>query len=127
LLGKLAGNWLRAALMAACTSRAAASMFRFRSNCIAIPVLPNWLEEVIWLIAAMRPNCRSSGVATADAIVCGSAPGNEAPTLITGKSMVGNEATGRKVNARIPDSSSAIASSEVPIGRRINGAEILIA
>ena len=28
-----AGNWPRAALMAACTSRAAASMSRFRSNC----------------------------------------------------------------------------------------------
>ena len=86
--------------MAACTSRAAASMFRFRSNCSATPVLPNWLEEVIWLIAAMRPNCRSSGVATADAIVCGSAPGNEAPTLITGKFIFGNEATGKKIECQ---------------------------
>ena len=74
----------------------------------------------------MRPNCLSSGVATADAMVCGSAPGNPAPTPITGKSTLGNEATGRKLNARIPDSSSAAANSDVPIGRRINGAEILI-
>ena len=29
---------------------------------------------------AMRPNCRSSGVATAEAIVSGLAPGSEAET-----------------------------------------------
>src|SRR5580704_16484391 len=74
----------------------------------------------------MRPNCRSNGVATADAMVCGSAPGKLAPTLITGKSIFGREATGRKLNARIPDSSSAAAISDVPIGRRINGPEMLI-
>ena len=113
--------------MAACTSRAAASIFRLRSNCNAIPVLPSWLEDVIWLIAAMRANCRSNGVATADAMVCGSAPGSDAPTLITGKSICGNEATGRKLNARVPESSNAAANRDVPMGRRMNGAEILIA
>src|SRR5215475_13600650 len=112
--------------MAACTSRAAASMLRLRSNCSTIPVFPSWLDEVIWLTPAMRPNCRSSGVATADAMVCGSAPGSEAPTLITGKSILGREATGRKLNARIPDSSSAAASSDVPIGLRIKGPEMFI-
>jgi hypothetical protein len=30
------------------------------------------------------------------------------------------------LKARIPDSSKAAASSDVPIGRRINGAEILM-
>src|SRR5215831_9453843 len=74
----------------------------------------------------MRPNCRSSGVATADAMVCGSAPGSPAPTLMTGKSIFGREATGRKLNARILESRSAAANSDVPIGLRINGAEILI-
>jgi hypothetical protein len=74
----------------------------------------------------MRPNWRSNGVATADAMVCGSAPGNPAPTPITGKSTLGSEATGRKVKARIPESSSAAASSDVPIGRRMNGAEMLM-
>jgi hypothetical protein len=59
-------------------------------------------------------------------MVCGSAPGKPAPTPITGKSTRGREATGRKLKARIPESSNAAASSEVPIGRRINGAEILI-
>src|SRR5277367_6101383 len=101
-------------------------MFRFRSNCSAIAVEPSWLDEVIVFTPEMRPNCRSSGVATAEAIVCGSAPGNDAPTLITGKSILGREATGRKLKARIPDISKAADSSDVPIGRRINGAEILI-
>src|SRR5258708_663072 len=101
-------------------------MSRFKSNRRTMLVEPKWLVEVIWLTAAMRPNCRSSGVATADAIVCGSAPGKPAPTLITGKSTLGREATGRKLNARIPESSNAAASNDVPIGRRINGAEILM-
>src|SRR6516225_4812457 len=59
-------------------------------------------------------------------MVCGSAPGSPAPTLITGKSIFGREATGRKLKARIPDNSSAAASSDVPIGLRIKGAEIFI-
>jgi hypothetical protein len=41
LPGKFAGSWLRAALMAACTSRAAASILRLRSNCKVMPVDPN--------------------------------------------------------------------------------------
>src|SRR5579862_5187517 len=76
---------------------------------------------------AMRPNCRSSGVATADAIVSGLAPGNPADTCMTGNSTCGSGATGRKLNARMPEISSAIASREVPIGRLMNGAEIFIA
>ena len=47
LPGRYDGNWLRAALIAACTSRAAASMLRFRSNCKTMPVEPSWLIEVI--------------------------------------------------------------------------------
>ena len=43
---------------------------------------PNWLDDVIWFMPAMRPNCRSSGVATADAMVCGSRQAELAPTLI---------------------------------------------
>src|SRR5271169_1602933 len=109
--------------MAACTSRAAASMLRFRSNCIAMAVDPNWLDEVIWLIAAMRPNWRSSGVATADAMVSGLAPGNCAPTEITGKSTCGSGDTGNCVYASPPASSSAIVASVVAMGRWIAGPE----
>src|SRR3954454_6692246 len=86
LLGRFAGNWPRAALIAACTSRAAASMLRLKSNCRVMLVEPSELTDVICVTPAMRPNCRSNGVATADAIVSGLAPGNPAPTEITGYS-----------------------------------------
>ncbi len=69
-------------------------MLRFRSNCMVMPVEPSWLDEVIWLMPAMRPNCRSSGVATDEAIVSGLAPGSDAPTEITGKSICGSGDTG---------------------------------
>ncbi|SPE44536.1 conserved hypothetical protein [Candidatus Sulfotelmatobacter sp. SbA7] len=123
LPGRYEGNWLRAALIAACTSRAAASMLRLRSNCSTMPVAPNWLTEVIWLTPAMRPNCRSSGVATADAMVSGLAPGKLADTWMTGNSTWGSGATGRKLNASAPDINNASVSSEVPMGRLMKGAE----
>ena len=92
-----------------------------------IPVVPNWLTEVIWLMPAIRPNCRSSGVATDEAIVSGLAPGNEAPTEMTGNSTCGKGATGRKLNASVPAMSRAAASNDVPMGRFIKGAEIFMA
>ncbi len=75
---------------------------------------------------AMRPNWRSSGVATAEAMVSGLAPGSPAPTEMTGNSTCGSGATGRKLKASAPAMSSAAASNEVPIGRLINGAEIFM-
>ena len=47
-------------------------------------VLPSWLVEVICVMPAMRPNMRSSGVATEEAMVSGLAPGRLAPTKIVG-------------------------------------------
>src|SRR5580692_3310402 len=126
LPGRSAGNWLRAALMAACTSRAAASMLRLRSNCRTIPVEPSWLTEVIWLMPAIRPNWRSSGDATDDAMVSGLAPGRLAETWMTGNSTWGSGATGRKLNASTPDSSRAAVNNEVPIGLLMKGAEIFM-
>ena len=61
--------------MAACTSRAAASMLRLRSNCRVTPALPSELDDVISVTEAMRPNWRSRGVATEEAMVSGLAPG----------------------------------------------------
>src|SRR5215472_3622445 len=55
-VGRLAGNCPREALMAACTSRAAASMLRLRTNCRVTLLDPNWLVEEIWFTPAMRPN-----------------------------------------------------------------------
>jgi len=83
--------------MAACTSRAAASMSRLRSNCSVMLVLPRPLDEVISVTPAMRPNCRSSGVATDEAIVSGLAPGSPALTLMVGNSTWGRGETGRSV------------------------------
>ena len=80
--------------MEACTSRAAASMLRLMSNCRVTEAEPSELDEVIWLTPAMRPNWRSSGVATDEAMVSGLAPGSPAPTPMTGKSTLGSEATG---------------------------------
>src|SRR5207244_3495 len=62
LLTSPAGSWLRAALIAACTSRAAASMLRLRSNWRTTVVAPSKLLDVISVTPAMRPNGRSSGV-----------------------------------------------------------------
>ena len=61
--------------MAAWTSRAAASMLRFKSNCRVMFVEPSMLVDVICVMPAIRPNCRSRGVATEEAIVAGLAPG----------------------------------------------------
>ena len=95
LFGRLAGRLPRAALMAACTSRPAASMFRLRSNCMVMLVEPRELAEVISVMPAMRPNWRSRGVATEEAMVSGLAPGRPADTWMVGNSTWGSGATGR--------------------------------
>ena len=50
--------------------------------------------DVIESMPAMVENCLSSGVATADAIVSGLAPGRLADTWIVGKSTFGRSLTG---------------------------------
>src|SRR5262249_22265788 len=97
LLGRFAGSCPRAALIAACTSRAAASGSRLNSNCRTTEVEPRLLDDVISVTPAIRPNCRSSGVATADAIVSGLGPGRLAETWIVGNSTCGSGATGSRV------------------------------
>ena len=59
-----------------------------------IEVVPSELEEVISETPAMWPNCRSSGVATDDAMIWALAPGSDAPTEIVGKSTWGRGETG---------------------------------
>jgi hypothetical protein len=89
------GIWGWAAAMAACTSWAAASMFRSSVNWMVIWVAPSALVEVIESMPAMVENCFSSGVATAEAMVSGLAPGRLAVTWMVGKSMLGRSLTGR--------------------------------
>ena len=57
-----------------------------RSNCSVMLVLPWTLLELIDVTPAIVENCFSSGVATADAIVSGLAPGRLALTWMVGKS-----------------------------------------
>ena len=88
------GSWRSADEIAACTSCAAASMLRSSANCSVIELEPSELVEVIESIAGIVENCFSSGVATAEAIVSGDAPGRLADTEMVGKSTFGNDATG---------------------------------
>ena len=90
------GRSISAALSAACTSRAAPSMLRLRSNCTEMRVEPSELREVSSLTPGISPSRRSSGAATVAAMVSGSAPGRLAVTLMVGNSTVGMLATGRK-------------------------------
>ena len=101
-------------------------MLRFSSNCSVIEVEPSVLVEVICVTPAICPNWRSSGWATADAMVSGLAPGSDAETLMVGKSTCGSGATGRSGHAASPSSAIAIISSEVATGRRMKGAEMFM-
>src|ERR1700733_1353397 len=75
---------------------------------------------------AMWLNCRSSGVATEAAMIWALAPGKLADTLMVGKSTCGSGDTGSTVNAIAPAIATAIVSSVVAIGRRMNGDERLM-
>ena len=90
------GRSVMAALIAACTSRAAASTLRSMSNCAVICVTPSELIEVSSLRLEMLASRRSSGAATDAAMVSGSAPGRAAVMLMIGKSTAGRLATGRR-------------------------------
>ena len=109
--------------IAACTSCAAASMLRVRSNCNAIAALPCWLVDVIWVTPEIVENSRSSGSATAEAIVSGLAPGSEAPTTIVGKLTLGRSLTGRYRYAKAPKITSAADISVVITRRRMKISE----
>ena len=75
----------------------------------------------------MRENCRSSGVATEDAIVSGLAPGKPACTEIVGKSTCGSGDTGRIRKATAPASAIATVSKVVATGRLMKISEIVMA
>ncbi len=113
------GSCPRTALMAACTSRAASSMSRLRSNCRVTLVLPWLLLERMLVTPAMLPSERSSGAATVDAMLSGLAPGRLARTTMTGKSTRGSGATGSRRRASRPVSTMATASITQPTGRRM--------
>ena len=83
-----------AALMADCTSCAAASMSRLSTNCSVIWLMPYDEDDVMVASAGIWPSCRSSGAVTRLAVVSGLAPGSFVVTWMVGKSTCGSEATG---------------------------------
>ena len=94
--GRSLGRSVSDALIAACTSRAAPSILRLRSNCTVMWSEPSEDTEVISVTPAMVPRLRSSGAATVAAMMAGSAPGRLADTRMVGSSTFGMLATGRK-------------------------------
>ena len=93
-VGMPCGSRRAACVIAPCTSTAAPSRLRFRSNSRVICVDPSELTDVIDSRPAIIENWFSSGVATEAPIVSGLAPGNCAVTNRVGKSMFGKSLTG---------------------------------
>ena len=91
---------------------------------MTIVVAPSVDCEVIWVMPGTWPNWRSSAAATEVAMVSALAPEKVACTWMVGKSICGSGATGRNGKAAIPTKASAAISSEVAIGRRMNGSEM---
>ena len=125
-VGKPAGSRGIASAIAVCTSTAALSIERARSNCSVTWVLPAVLDEIIESMPAMVVNCRSIGLATAAAIVPGSPPGRLAWTWIVGKSTVGRSLTGSARYATMPNSAIPAISRLVAIGRRMKTSEMFM-
>src|SRR4029450_8882699 len=88
-VGMPGGSRGAAAARAAWMSWAAASMLRSSVNTTVIWVGPGALANVIESMPAMVENCRSSGVATAEAMVSGLAPGWLAATWGTVEATLG--------------------------------------
>src|SRR5438270_3946635 len=108
--------------MAEFTSWAAASSERLRSNWMVMWVEPKALVELIEPMPAIVENCFSSGVATAEAMVSGLAPGSWALTWMVGKSTLGKSLTGSNWYAKMPKTRIAIMTKVVIMGRLINNA-----
>src|SRR6187431_2621176 len=87
------GKRRAATVSAVCTSSAAPSILRLRSNWTVIVVMPSAEVEVSALMPAMVDSWRSIGAATDAAIVSGLAPGSVAVIEIVGKSTAGRADT----------------------------------
>jgi len=120
------GSWRSVLEIAACTSCAAASMLRSRVNWSVMLVLPRLDEEVIWSMPAIVENCFSSGVATAEAMVSGLAPGRLALTVMVGKSTFGRLLTASSRYAIRPNTRMPSMTSVVMTGRLMNSSEMFI-
>ena len=91
---------------------------------MVIDVVPWPLIDVMVSMPAMVENCFSSGVATAEAMVSGLAPGSCAVTCMVGKSMLGNWLTGSRRKPASPKITIAAMTRMVMTGRRTNSSAI---
>ena len=87
------GSFRAATVSAVCTSSAAPSMFRLRSNWMMMVLMPSADVEVSEVMPAMVESCRSIGPATEAPMVSGLAPGRVAVIWMVGKSTAGSAAT----------------------------------
>src|ERR1700746_1322429 len=113
------GSLRAATVSAVCTSRAAPSMLRLRSNCTVIDDCPSEEVDTIEEMPAMVASWRSIGAATEAAMVSALAPGKVAVMLMVGKSTAGSAATGSKRKAKIPNTMNDAVISVVMTGRRM--------
>ena len=87
------GSRRAATVSAVCTSSAALSMFRLRSNWTMIWVRPSDDVDVSEVTPEIVDSCRSIGEATDAAMVSALAPGSCAVIWMVGKSTAGSAAT----------------------------------
>src|SRR6185369_11456737 len=112
------GNRRCAMVSAVCTSSAAASMLRLRSNWMVMAVVPCDELDDIEEMPAMVESWRSMMPATEAAIVSALAPGSVAVTAIVGKSTRGNADTGSGRKPNKPNATIEAVISVVMTGRR---------
>ena len=125
-VGMPVGSRRAAWVMADCTSTAAPSRLLLRTNSSVTCVEPSELVDVIESRPEIFENWFSSGVATADAMVSGLAPGKLAVTSRVGKSTFGRSLTGSERYATKPNSAMAAIIKLVAMGRRMNVSEKFI-
>src|SRR5262249_10149076 len=94
-------------------------MLRSSVNWMVMLLTPSALVDVIESMPAIVLNCRSSGVATAEAIVSGVAPGRVAMTWIVGQCTCGASWTGRLWEPTPPKMMTAAINSVASAGRRM--------
>src|SRR3954467_12240854 len=121
------GSGRCAIVSAVCTSSAAASMLRLRSNWMVMTVVPCDELDDIDEMPAMVESWRSMMPATDAAIVSALAPGNVAVTAMVGKSTLGSADTGSKRNPNTPKAMIVAVISVVITGRRMQSSESDIA
>src|SRR6267154_4329099 len=115
-----------AMVSAVCTSSAAASMLRLRSNWMTIAVVPCDEVDDIDEMPAMVESWRSIGPATDAAMVSALAPGKVAVTAMVGKSTLGSAETGSRRNPNTPNAMIDAVMSVVMTGRRIHSSDRVI-